>query len=41
MLEGDLPVKAYNLVKEWFDLHKKELHDMWNNQQLQKLPPLE
>jgi len=41
MIEGDLPVKAYRLVKEWFDIHKKELHEMWNNQQLQKIPPLE
>jgi hypothetical protein len=41
MTEGDLPARAYRLVKEWFDVHKNELHDMWKSQQLQKLPPLE
>ena len=41
MIEGDLPARAYRLVKEWHDLYKNELQDMWNNQQLKKLPPLE
>jgi len=41
MIEGDLPARAYRLVKEWYEAHKNELQDMWNNQQLQKLPPLE
>lgn len=41
MLEGDLPARAYRLVTEWFESHKKELNNMWNNQQLEKLPPLE
>jgi hypothetical protein len=41
MIEGDLPVKAYRLVKEWYETHKGELLDMWNSQQLKKLPPLE
>jgi hypothetical protein len=41
MIEGDLPTRAYRLVKEWHEAHKNELLDMWNNQQLQKLPPLE
>jgi hypothetical protein len=41
MIEGDLPARAYHLVKEWFEAHKNELNDMWNNQKLQKLPPLE
>ena len=41
MIEGDLPARSYRLVKEWYEAHKNELLDMWNNQQLQKLPPLE
>ena len=41
MIEGDLPARACRLVKEWHDAHKNELQDMWSNQQLQKLPPLE
>jgi hypothetical protein len=41
MIEGDLPARSYHLVKEWYEAHKSELLDMWNNQRLQKLPPLE
>ena len=41
MTEGDLPKKAQELVKEWLQLHQKELLDMWVTQQLHKLPPLE
>ena len=41
LLEGDLPSRAYSLVKEWHQIHKNKLLEMWNNQQLHKLPPLE
>lgn len=39
-LEGDLPVRAQELVKEWLLHNQTELLDMWNNQNLRKLPPL-
>ena len=40
MTEGDLPVRAQELVKEWLKQNQEELLDMWNNQNLRKLPPL-
>lgn len=40
MLEGDLPKKAQELVKEWLSEHSDELQKMWNNQIITKLPPL-
>ena len=41
MLEGDLPLRAFKLVKEWHGARKAELLDMWQSQRLRKLPPLE
>ena len=41
MLVGDLPPKAQAMVKEWLSLHAAELQNMWENQQIKKLPPLE
>ena len=41
MLEGDLPTKAYSLVREWIELNKAELLDIWNTQSFRALPPLE
>ena len=40
MTDGDLPVTAQRLVKEWLSQHKEELKDMWQTQQIAKLPPL-
>ena len=40
MTDGDLPVKAQELVEEWLDIHYKELQDMWDSQKIGKLPPL-
>jgi Domain of unknown function (DUF4160) len=40
LLEGDLPNRAYKLVKEWGTQNQAELLNMWNNQQINKLPPL-
>lgn len=41
MLEGDLPVRASRLVKEWAEAYKRELLDMWTRQEFRALPPLE
>ena len=41
MEEGDLPVKARELVKEWLLQHQSELIDMWEKQSIKKLPPLQ
>lgn len=40
MIEGDLPQKAQDLVKEWLETYKDDLQEMWNTQNIRKLPPL-
>lgn len=40
MTDGDLPLKAQNLVKEWLNAHQVELQTMWDTQHIGKLPPL-
>lgn len=40
MIEGDLPLRAQHMVKEWLVQHKDELLNMWNTQKIVKLPPL-
>ena len=39
-LEGHLPPKAMELVKEWLNLHRDELKTMWETQEFKKLDPL-
>ena len=41
MLEGDLPHRALGMVSEWVSLHRAELMEMWNTQNIRALPPLE
>ena len=41
MVEGDLPRKAQELVKEWMKDHQAALLSMWETQDLRKLPPLQ
>lgn len=40
MTEGDMPLRAQQLVREWMTEHQEELLEMWNSQQIIKLPPL-
>ena len=40
MIEGDLPIKAQQLVREWLGLHYEELVEMWNTQKMGKITPL-
>ncbi len=40
MIQGDLPKKAQELVKEWLSMYQDELQSMWDRQQITKLPPL-
>lgn len=40
MAEGDMPLRAQQLVKEWLGEHQDELLDMWKTQKIVKLPPL-
>lgn len=41
MIDGDLPLKAQTLVKEWLALYSDELQKMWEEQTIEKLPPLQ
>lgn len=41
ILEGALPTKALDLVKEWISLHRDELLSIWETQEFKQLPPLE
>ena len=40
IIEGDLPRRARNMVTDWATIHQKELMQIWNSQEFQKLPPL-
>ena len=40
MTEGDLPIKAQGLIKEWLSRNQESLLQMWDSQKLRKLPPL-
>jgi len=41
VLEGDLPLRAQRLVKEWGAQYQQELLRMWNNNEFKQLPGLE
>jgi hypothetical protein len=41
MIEGDLPNRAQRMIKEWAELYKNDLLDMWKTQEFIKLPGLE
>ena len=40
MIQGDLPRKAQELVREWLASHQEEWRGVWDNQQIRKVPPL-
>ena len=40
MTDGELPLTALRLVKEWWAQHKNELEEMWRTQRIVQLPPL-
>ena len=41
MFEGDMPRRAQQLIHDWLVEHKDELNNMWETQQIVKLPPLQ
>lgn len=41
LLDGNLPKKALEMVREWIVLHRLELLSIWETQSFQPLPPLE
>ena len=40
IIEGELPPKALNMVREWISLHEKDLLQIWETQEFSKLEPL-
>ena len=41
MVEGHLPNKAQELIRLWMTVYKDDLLKMWQEQKIEKLPPLE
>ncbi len=40
MIEGNLPQRVQDLVREWGEEHREELRKMWETKTLIKIPPL-
>ena len=41
VLDGDLPVKAVSLIREWLAMHRDELQEIWDTQKFKAIPGLE
>ena len=41
VLEGYLPAKALNMVREWIELNRDDIKKIWEIQEFKKIPPLE
>jgi len=41
MIEGDLPSKAQQMIKEWAKEYRADIMKMWDTKTIKKLPPLE
>jgi len=41
IIEGKLPKKCRQLVREWVEIHQEELIEMWDSQDFHKVEPLE
>jgi hypothetical protein len=41
MLEGDLPMRAERLAREWATQYQPDLLQMWNSNEFKRLPGLE
>ena len=41
ILEGELPPKALSMIREWIELNKQELVNIWNSQEFKPIKPLE
>lgn len=40
IIEGEFPLKAKSMVKEFILNYQKELEEMWETEKYRKLPPL-
>ncbi len=40
VIDGYLPNRALNLVKDWILIHKEEINNIWITQKFRKIEPL-
>lgn len=40
MIEGDMPKRAKDMIKEWINSNTEKLQEMWDKQEIVNLPPL-
>lgn len=41
VLEGELPSRALRLVREWMEIHRAEITEMWETGKIGKIKPLD
>jgi hypothetical protein len=41
IIDGGIPKKCRQLVREWAELHQNELLEMWETQNFSRIAPLE
>jgi len=41
MLEGDLPPRAFRMVRDWAEVHRGTLRTMWETKNFNQLPGLD
>lgn len=41
LIDGKLPNKCFQLVREWAELHQAELIEIWDTQKFHRVQPLE
>ena len=40
-IEGNLPLKALKIVREWIEINKNEILEIWKTQKFRKIKPIE
>lgn len=40
-IEGNLPKKALKIVREWIEINKNEILEIWKTQKFRKIKPIE
>lgn len=40
-IEGNLPSKALKIVREWIEINKDEILEIWKTQKFKKIKPIE
>jgi hypothetical protein len=41
IIDGRIPKRCRQLVREWAELHQQDLIEMWDTQQFRRIEPLE